>query len=292
MPLAARRMPRGVRLRARAHALPPLAMVAGAECGGAFAAHDLYGVRRAARRRLRVAPRDPAEAEELAAAQRQPAHRLVGAGQPPVHLTRGQPLTFGVAPLVGRGDAGSYRGHAELTGNAEDMHQPVPPPAGRYACAYASLDARRADCLISAAKGLGRNHVGNVRARRLGPSSRTWPSATRSRNGAMPMSHRYICPVSASTARSTSRPWSSLHTVMPVASMLSQPSAPPTPVSTRWTTVRVVGSLSRFAAWCIRQMSESPSQSSSVGSVNINSAARWPMSHTMVESASPAVVSW
>src|SRR3954452_136342 len=265
-------MPRGVRLRPRAHALPPLLAVAGAKRGRAPAADDLYGVRRAARRRLRVTPRDPAEAEELAAAQREPADGLGGARHPAVHLTRGKPLPFGVAPLVGRGDAGSHRAHAAFTGDAEDMQHPVPTPAGRYA--YAWLRACRDDCLSSVANGLGRNHVGNVRARRLGPSSRTWPSATRSRNGAMPMSHRYICPVSASTARSTSRPWSSLHTVMPVASMLSQPSAPPTPVSTRWTTVRVAGSLSGFAAWCIRQISDSPSQSSSVGSVNIHSAAQ------------------
>src|SRR3954452_1855021 len=283
-------MPRGVRLRARAHPLPPVLAVPGVECGRAPAADDLYGIRRTARRRLRIAPRDPSEPQELAAAQRQPADGLVGARQPAVHLTRGEALPFRVAPLIGRGDAGSHRAHAAFTGNAEDMQQPVPAPAGRYA--YAWLGACRDDCLSSVANGLGRNQVGNARARRLGPSSRTWPSAISSRNGTIPMSQRYICPVSASTARSTSRPWSSLHTVMPVASMLSQPSAPPTPVSTRWTTVRVVGSLSRFAAWCIRQMSESPSQSSSVGSVNIHSAAQWPMSHTMVESASPAVVSW
>src|SRR3954447_2311885 len=283
-------MPRGVRLRARAHPLPPVFPVAAAERGRAFAAHDLYGVRRAARRRLRVAPRDPAEAEELAAAQCQPADGLVRARQPAVHLTRGKALTFRVAPLVGRGDAGSRRAHAAFTGKVTDMQQSVPARRRRYPFAW--LGACRDDCLSSVANGLGRNQVGNARARRLGPRSRTWPSAISSRNGTIPMSQRYICPVSASTARSTSRPWSSLHTVMPLESMLSQLSAPPTPVSRRWTTVRVVGNLSGFADWCIRQMSDRPSQSSSVGSVNSHSAAQWPMSHTMVDSASPAVVSW
>ena len=52
---------------------------------------------------------------------------------------------------------------------------------------------------------------------------------------------------------------------MPGRSMSSQPWAPPAPVSTRWTTVRVSGSLAGMATWCVRQISDSPSHSSSLG---------------------------
>ena len=54
----------------------------------------------------------------------------------------------------------------------------------------------------------------------------------------------------------------------------------------------------RLAATCrgrragaCRQISVRPSQSSSVGSVNIHSAAQWPIAQTIGVSASPAVVS-
>lgn len=71
------------------------------------------------------------------------------------------------------------------------------------------------------------NQVGNAVDRWLGPKKRACPLASRSRNGTSPTSQRCICAVSACRVRSTSRPWSSLQTVIPGRSMSSQPWAPP-----------------------------------------------------------------
>ena len=48
------------------------------------------------------------------------------------------------------------------------------------------------------------NQVGKARASRWARAGRAWPSATKSRNGTRPTSHRRIWPVLASMARSTS----------------------------------------------------------------------------------------
>src|SRR5512144_1880509 len=120
------------------------------------------------------------------------------------------------------------------------------------------------------------------------PGRARWP--TRSRYGTRPTNHRCICPVSASIARSTSYPGSSLHTVIARRSAQSHPCGAPGPVRTRWTTTRCSGSFAGITNWCIRQMSERPSQSSSVGSPNTHSAAQIPIARTIGVNASPAAV--
>src|SRR4051794_29802391 len=82
----------------RRAALPGALRAAATGGGEATGTHPAYLVGRTTGLGLYVGPRDVGEAPQRRLAQRQPAHRLVGARLPGMHLASGQPYAVLVGP--------------------------------------------------------------------------------------------------------------------------------------------------------------------------------------------------